>query len=108
MWLKAYENENAKTWEDESALFSRLFSVFHKFYSKRNYTSETCLILITFVLASCLIFNIEAFKKACLDTQESTSSLSLSFQYVVTVRLTLLHLYSLYAIYALYFSYKNK
>lgn len=52
LWVKAYINENAKAWENENALFSN--------------TSETCVIRMTFVLASDLISNIEAFKKHVL------------------------------------------
>lgn len=85
VWLKAHENETTKAQENKSVLFLR-----HLFF--RNSTlkvfwniSEICL---TFVLASCLIFNIETFTKACLGTLESTSSLSLSFQYVITGRVT--------------------
>lgn len=66
VWLKAHENENAKAWEDESALFSR-----HLFFMNSTVkgfwnASEIVLILMTFVLASCLIFNIEACKKHVL------------------------------------------
>lgn len=85
LWLKVCVNDNAKSWENENASFSKS-PLFHKFYSKNLWnTSEICLIRITFVLASHLIFKIEAFKKHVLVHRIITPSLGLSFQYILSL-----------------------
>lgn len=54
VWLKAHENENAKAWEDESALFSRHLFFINSTVGDFWNTSEIFLILMTLVLASCV------------------------------------------------------